>query len=292
MDKAKLIAVLFALNIGCSEHAPPPKDVPQHVIEIPPVVTTTPAPLTREQLLAPMLEQIKQEEAEMLPFDEPRHEYGQQLDGKLREQWMKAYYGHQPTYVFNGDKYYTMFKGKPFVPQVCVDFIVDTLDRTAGTWYYPSLKHPFRVMGRYDFRNFIISQHLNVRSAPDVIEFFKRYPNSFQFVFDGTSPMTTAKTKEMQVWMKQLDVKVGDLIIIKGRAPWDHGKEIHWHSMFVTGLNDDGEVQLVTGNPIYPVERTLRVEGNRAPKRKIVAIIRFSDAFLGEITGLAPTGKM
>lgn len=295
MDKAKLVAVLLALNIASCKHEPTKpqhKEVAKLVVQVPPVTVVAPHVVTRQELLEPLLEQVKQEEAEMLPFDEPRHEYGLQLDGKLREQWMKAYYTHQPTYNFNGDKYYTMFKGKPFVPQVCIDFVIDTLDRTAGTWYSPSLKHPRRVVGRYDFRNFIISQHLNVRSAPDVIEFFKQYPDSFEFIFDGSSPMTTGETKQLQAWLKQLNVQVGDLVLIKGRAPWDHGKEIHWHSMFVTGLNEQGEVQLVTGNPVYPIERTLRIEGNRAPKRHVVAIVRFTDKFLGEITGLVPKVEM
>jgi hypothetical protein len=69
---------------------------------------------------------------ESLPFDEPRTEFGQQ-DGKLRQEWRQAYFQGASHYDFNGDTYAVFDPaGRPFVPEVCIDFIVDSLERAGG----------------------------------------------------------------------------------------------------------------------------------------------------------------
>jgi hypothetical protein len=203
----------------------------------------------------------------------------------LRPAWEQAYRHGRSFYEFNGDRYMTMYKGKPFVPQVCADFIIDTIDRTASTWYRSSLKAPHKTLGRYNMRTSMEVVGLVPRRVNDVLEFFERNPTQFQMLFKGRGPVTS-QTKELKVWMKSLNVQLGDIIIFRGRAPWDHGLEEHWHSLFVTQLDVEGYVEKVTGNSIYPVERTLRIEGNRAPKRHVTNIIRITDVFLGQITGL------
>lgn len=285
---ALLFTILFVLS--CSEPQTFTKIEPYAhasvTIQLPPVVSFGQKKPTRSELLAPMLEQIRQQTEEMLPFDEPRHEGGEQLDGKLRDEWIRAYYRHKQTYEFNGDKYYTMHKGKPFVPQVCVDFVIDTLDRTSGTWYAASLRYPHRTKGRMDFRSMLIDSGYNVRSVNDVIKYFRDNPHHFDVLFEGQSAYTTSQTKQLQLMFKSFNVGVGDIVFIKGRAPWDHGREVHWHSFFITGLNEEGFVEKVTGNPIYPVERTLKVEGNRTPKRRVVAIVRLTDELLMSMNGV------
>lgn len=236
----------------------------------------------RQQLLAPLLQQIKQQTEEMLPFDEPRTENGEQLDGSLRPAWESAYRRGRYWYEFNGDKYVTMRNGRPFVPQVCSDFIVDSIDRTAGSWYVASVKRPGRTVGVFDLRGSVKDADLDPRRLNELISFFKQRPNDFSFVFEGRGPKTS-ETKKLKKWMKELNVDVGDIIIFRGRVPWDNGKEEHNHSMFVTRLDDKGQVELVTGNPVWPIERTLRIEGNRTPKRRVTHIIRMTDEFLTKL---------
>ena len=140
-------------------------------------------------------------------------------------------------------------------------------------------------MGRHDLRMMVKAAELDPRRLNELMTYFKQNPESFQVIFEGEGPKAS-ETKKAKLWMKQLGVQLGDVIIFRGKVPWDNGKESHNHSMFVTGLDNDGQVQLVTGNPVFPVERTFRIEGNRTPKRRIVYIVRLTDQFLARVTGL------
>jgi hypothetical protein len=231
-------------------------------------------------LTVPLLEQVKAQEREMLPFDEPRHEYGVQLDGRLRPEWERAWRANRSFYEFNGDRYATTFHGTPWVPQVCADFIVDTIDRTAGTWYRSSPRS--RIAGRFDLRHDVVASGLDPRRVLDLVKYMHAHPDDFEFVFEGKGPVV-GKTKELREWLLARRVAVGDIIIFQGKVPWDFGKEEHNHSMFVTGMTE--KQLLVTGNPIYPVERSIRIEGARTPKRRVVYVIRLTDSFLRRITG-------
>lgn len=280
----RMCAVVMAfalLNVGCGDK----RVLNPSPVTIDPVSIEGKIPLARNELIFPLLLQIKEQERELLPFDEPKREFGLQLDGSLRPAWEQAYRRGQSSYTFNGDKYVTMYEGRPFVPQVCADFIVDTIDRTAGTWYLPTLKDPGKTMGRHDIRMLMSTVKLDPRRLNELVQYFKQNPQSYQIIFEGNGPKLS-ETKRARTWMKQLQVQAGDIVIIRGKVPWDNGREEHNHSMFVTGLNENGEVQLVTGNPVWPIERSLAIEGNRTPKRRIVYIVRLTDEFLRRITGL------
>ncbi len=281
MDRSALALVLL-LTVSCGEQVASPRIGTTDVVEI--VAEEPPRP-TRQQLLDPLLEQIHQQEKEMLPFDEPKHEFGKQLDGRLRPAWEAAYKRGQPTYNYTGDRYQTMYKGLPFTPQVCADFIVDTIDRVAGTWYMPSLKEPGKTLGRYDVRMHASSQGFDVRRNHELMQFFKANPDKFTIVFEGSGPRPI-NAKQTREWMKDIGVEVGDIVAIQGKAPWDRGKEIHTHSFFVTTLNDRGEVKNIVGNWVYPVTGTLATEGGRTPLRKVISVVRMTDEFLGQVTGL------
>ncbi|MEO1268117.1 MAG: hypothetical protein AAFX99_08465 [Myxococcota bacterium] len=84
---------------------------------------------------------------ERLRFDEPRTEEGQQ-DGMLREVWLRSYAKGRRGYVVNGD-WYAVYdrQGRPYVPQVCVDFILDSPERWAGRWWLPKSEPPGRTEG-------------------------------------------------------------------------------------------------------------------------------------------------
>src|SRR5690606_11641206 len=87
------------------------------------------------RVLTRLREVIYEQIAEGLPFDEPKTEYGQQ-DGKLRQEWLWAYRRGDSRFVFNEDQYHVFdARGRPRVPQVCIDFIRDTYERASGSWY-------------------------------------------------------------------------------------------------------------------------------------------------------------
>ena len=236
---------------------------------------------SREYLIEPIITSIEKQSSEFLPFDEPRTEYGQQ-DGKLRPNWEHAYLHKRRFYVFNGDRYPTVVKNNaPFVPQVCADFIVDTIDRAAGTWYRPSLKRPGKDIGRFHFRQMIIDAGLYPRRVGDLVKYFKQNPDDFEFVFEGQGA-AVGDVKSLKQFFKQEDAKIGDIIFISGKVPWDKVNE-HQHSFFVTGYDENGFVEYVTGNPVYPVKRSLKVEGGRSPERKVTHIIRMTRTFLEKL---------
>lgn len=235
---------------------------------------------TRPQLIQPLLDAIYIQTEEKLPFDEPRREYGLQLDGKLRPEWWRAYRKKKLIYIFNGNKYGTISKGGvPFVPQVCADFIVDSIDRAAGTWYNKGLANPHRIAGRFDLRKAISEEELNPRSVTGLIEYFKNHPDDFEFLFEGKSSTNIGNISKLESFLLEYRASVGDIVFIDGRVPWDR-YHIHKHSFFITGINDEGYVDKIVGNSVYPVERSLTAEGKRTPNRYITHIIRLKSSFL------------
>lgn len=263
------------LLTACSKEAVI-EPVHKHV-EIDPVMIVAES-VPREKLLEPLFAAMQKQISEKLPFDEPLRENGRQLDGMLRPTWIEAYMHHKRTYVLENTRYRTVGpKTVPLVPQVCADFIIDTIDRAVGTWYADSLKHPERIVGKFDFRKEIELANFNPRNADHLIQYFKTRPDDFDFIFDGDGPVVGNITG-LKKWFKDINVQLGDLIIIRGRAPWDRGKEIHYHSMFITKMN--GDEILITGNANFPAECSLEREVARAPKRKIISVIRFTNNFL------------
>ena len=263
------------LLISCS------KDIEQPIhkqVTIDPVLIIAES-ISRDKLLEPLFIAMQKQIVEKLPFDEPLHENGRQLDGMLRVMWIDAYMHHNKIYALENTKYRTVGpKTVLLVPQVCADFVIDTIDRAAGTWYANSLKYPKRVIGKFDFRKEMELAKFNPRNVDHIIQYFKTRPNDFEFIINNEDGPVVGDIVGLKKWFKDINVQVGDLIIIRGRTPWDRGKEIHYHSMFITKMN--GEEILITGNANFPAQWSLEREVARAPKRKIISVIRFSNEFL------------
>jgi hypothetical protein len=114
-----------------------------------------------------------------LPFDEPKHEVGQE-DGKLRPRWQHAYEAGKFAYEYRGDDY-PVFNahGQPLVPEVCVDFLLDTIERAGGTWWRDRGQTRERSVGRIDF-NIFDREHL--RRIPEFVEFVREHPEWFELM--------------------------------------------------------------------------------------------------------------
>jgi hypothetical protein len=196
-----------------------------------------------------------------LPFDEPIHEFGKQLDGQLRPRWEKAFFQKQKSYIYNGDKYNVMFNGKPYVPQVCVDFVFDTIDRASGTWY----SNNKRVVGSFDSKYY--KDKYNIRSISGLIRLAEDNNDLFE-----VKKFKSEKFKSKNFY-KDLKFNVGDIILIKGYTPWDK-KEEHFHSFFIFETDPIYNIPfLLAGNAGPASLRVWEVERKRTPERFIFTII-------------------
>ncbi len=234
-----------------------------------------------------IVEQIE----ERLPFDEPRTEVGQQ-DGKLRRNWRWAYHAGRDGYGFNGD-WYDVFgsQGQPLVPQVCVDFLMDTLERASGTWWRPRGEPRERLVGRLDLTKVLgfhkrrrvsglrelAAEHpgwLSVHrpSVPEQVEIGHKR-RLFDYLADNAS-----------------DFQPADMVVIKGPMPGDPTGLSHAHSFFVFEVDPlTGMPIVLAGNAGRPALRTWQYEALRTPERKIVLRLRPSTEWL---TSIAKDGNM
>ncbi len=225
----------------------------------------------RRNLVVKSLRQAIAQQVELgLPFDEPKTERGQE-DGKLRDRWEKAYLAGRKAYRFNGDLYQVFSPtGSPMTPQVCIDFVTETLERASGMHFAPEGEAPKKILGKIDFDEilgFKRRQELAIRNYarenPDKLSMID-YPMSdwvryekidkfFKFVEDNKD-----------------DMRPGDIVIIRGRAAWDRYEEIHTHTFYIYEADPiTGMPMLLAGNSGKPRIVTWDSEMIRAPKRSI-----------------------
>jgi len=232
----------------------------------------------KERALRPLRSAILQGVQEGLPFDEPLTEWGQQ-DGKLRYQWLDAYMRGKNDYEFQGDRYYVFnVRGRPLVPEVCVDFVFDSFERSSGTWYRPRGEKRERVVGKLDFASIPDEKR---RRATSFIEYAQAHPESFD-----TDTLAEADRVPFKFPRKLSDFLVadaerfqpGDVVLIRGYAPWDKPwkpKIMHFHSFFVYEADPlSGMPIALAGNPGRPLLQTWQFEAFRTPDRSIWYRIR------------------
>lgn len=211
---------------------------------------------------------------EGLRFDEPKTEIGQQ-DGHLRMSWEQAYKSGRRKFDFNGDEYRVFGpKDEPIPPQVCVDFLVDTLERASGTWWRPRGEPPGRMIGGLHFGD---RERRELRSTRRFIEF--ALEKSDWFDVRRPEPKERIEIGKLARLTRTLheradDYAPGDMVVIHGWTPWDE-LERHYHTFFIYESDPvSGFPLAVVGNAGRPTMRVLRTEANRTPKRSIVARIR------------------
>lgn len=218
-----------------------------------------------------MLEQM----AEQLPFDEPRTEVEQQ-DGKLRARWRRAYREGAESFKFNGDRYWVFDPhGRPLVPQVCTDFLVDTFERASGTWWRGRGKPPGRSEGMFAFTSFDRSR---LRDVTNLVEFAQSNPDWFDVKTLPEAERIPFERKR-NFYEYLLDnagtFESGDIVVVKGYVPWDDRRVAHYHSFFVYETDPvTGMPLVIAGNPGRPVLRSWEQEVRRTPKRSILHRVR------------------
>jgi hypothetical protein len=236
---------------------------------------------------------IQQQIDEDLPFDEPHTEYGQQ-DGKLRQEWTWAYRFGRTHFDFNDDRYRVFdWQGRPRVPQVCIDFITDTWERSSGSWYRPRGEQRSRVHGRLDLTGYGID---NVRSVESLVDFASRHPEWFEVRHlpeEERIPLIRRTDFYDYLFSHRDDFRPGDVVTILGLRD---DQKLHYHSFFVYGADPvTGMPIMVAANAGRPRVRAWDVEMANAPLRSIKTRIRPRIEWLESVTltsqGEATTGQ-
>lgn len=238
----------------------------------------------RLRLVQKVREVALQQVREALPFDEPKTEYGQQ-DGMLRPRWETAYADGQPGFRYQGD-WYPVFgaDGHPAVPQVCLDFLLDTLERAGGSWWRPNGQPRERTMGRFDRASLELA---NPRSIDQFIGFATSHPEQVDLL--SIPPAELIEFRHAQRFLAYLERNAaefvpGDIVIIRGYIPrpGDRRHDImHYHSAFVYETDPvTGVPTLLIGNSGVPRLTTWRYEMMRTPRRSVRHRIRLHPQWL------------
>jgi hypothetical protein len=215
-----------------------------------------------------MLEQIE----DSLPFDEPKTEEGQQ-DGNLRPAWIWAYTHGWDSYKFNEDRYPVFdSRGRPRVPQVCVDFIIDTLERASGTYWRERGGERARVKGQLDFSSLGVGNRRSVGRFVEFAEAHAAWFDVYRLLPDERVPFRQ-RDRFYQHLSENADRYIpGDIVVIHG---YRDDNELHYHSFFVYEADPvSGMPTLVAANAGRPRIRTWESEMRNAPRRSIRMRVR------------------
>ncbi|HEY3237309.1 MAG TPA: hypothetical protein VGJ84_21495, partial [Polyangiaceae bacterium] len=228
----------------------------------------------RRQRAVQALRQVMLSEIdEKLPFDEPYKEWGQQ-DGILRQAWMSHYQLGEQRFEFNGDDYYVFdLKGRPRVPQVCVDFLTDTFERASGTWWRGRGGPLQRHVGRLDFGTL---QDPLLRRVPGFIELARSKPDWFDvYDTDPREQIPLRRKNELSSYLQRNSHRYapGDIVVIRGFTNFEkRGQErlMHYHSFFIYESDPlSGFPIALAGNAGQPSLRVWDTEARRTPRRAI-----------------------
>ncbi len=228
--------------------------------------------LQRGAILASLRRAIQAQVGEALPFDEPRTEDGQQ-DGHLRPAWKWAFLHGWDTYRFNQEHYRVLDgQGRPLVPQVCMDFITDTLERASGTWWEVRGTERIRRSGRLDFD---AADLPNRRNVDTFVAFAESHPEWFDVYHlrpEERVPLYLRDRFYERLFEARDRYLPGDIVTIQGLRD---DEEIHNHSFFVYDADPvTGMPMLVAANAGRPRVRSWESEMLSAPRRSIRSRIR------------------
>lgn len=226
----------------------------------------------RAQLVDVLSRVVREEVEEALPFDEPKTEEGQQ-DGQLRPAFRRAYLEGQDRYQFNDDVY-SVFdgRGRARVPQVCIDFIIDTLERAGGTRFGKRGEPRAIARGLLNFDDFALD---NRRSVESFLSFARAHPEWFEF--SQSPPEQRVPFRERarffsEIYAQRDEYRAFDIVTVFGLR---NDEKLHYHSFFVVDRDPlTGMPIAVAANAGRPRIRSWENELQNAPRRAIWAHIR------------------
>lgn len=218
--------------------------------------------------------------AEELPFDEPKTEVGQQ-DGSLRPLFADAYRRGAWSYEFNGDRYRVFNKdGTPQVPQVCIDFVYDTVERWSGAWWaHKDHGERLHSPGAVDITGWVGARQR--RQVSMLVKTAQAHPERFKTLYYPVNErIPYGKTADFYGRLRTLSATTlpGDIVAIHGLKR--DGRN-HWHSFLIYDLDPIYNTPyLVIGNTgrvrIQPWHAVMRTGLGRG----IVARMRWREDWL------------
>ena len=218
-------------------------------------------------------EVVTEEVHEGYRFDRPEGEKSPDRDGELRPIWLTAYLQGRAGFEVDGTSYPVFDgEGKPWPPQVCVDFVLDTYERTSGTWFRPRVAGLGREKGRLDFNETGIE---NRRGVIAFGKFAEAHPELFAARrFEGEERIPFARRSRFFAFLTEHAdlVRPGDVVAIQGLKA---DERIHQHAILVESVDP------VTGFPMgladqmkRPRRRTWEGIMAEAPKRSLLYRLR------------------
>lgn len=229
------------------------------------------------------------------PFDRPRGVTGPDRDGELRPFWVSAYLRGQQSFEHDGETY-TVYRadGRPNTPEVCVDFVLDCFERTAGSWYAPRGERPHRDPGRLTFDGLKVDRPRGVIALGKLAE---AEPTLFEMRrFEGAERIPFGERAKFFRFLEEHadELAPGDILSIQGLKRDDR---VHQHAILLEAIDP------LTGFP-YGLADQMRLPRRRswegimaeAPKRSLYYRIRPRETVWGTFaregeTALADTAK-
>ncbi len=205
-------------------------------------------------------------------FDRPEKEPNHFRDGILRPLWMTAYLQGRTNYTFEKHSYSVFTPdGRAWPPEVCVDFIIDTYERAAGSWFRPQGEAPARVAGRLSLSapkkpapRGVIGFADFAEDLPDLFE-VRRYQGKERVPFGE-------RTKYFENLRDNADLRPGDVVAIQGLKKDDY---VHQHGIFVERIDPlTGFPYGVADQMKKPRRRTWEGIMAEAPKRSLYYRVR------------------
>ena len=249
----------------------------------------------RRKAMARVQQVIREMVLEEIPFDA---DTGQSM-GFLRKEWRRAYDRGWRKFDYEGKlRHVYDDEGRPIPPQVCIDFLTDTWERAAGTWYAPAAKVPSKRKGKFKLKpapqrtkggiNLDELEVGNRRSVAKFTKFAEKHSELFEvwpLPKDERFPFKERERFFTYLHDKADMFRPGDMITLHG---YKEGGRPHYHSLIV--LEQDpitGVITRVAGNAVFPREQTLEGIMYISPKRSIRHRIRVLDPWLEIIAGQA-----
>lgn len=224
---------------------------------------------------------------EALPFDRPRGVKGPDRDGELRPYWLAAYLRGDHAFSDDGDSY-PVYRpdGRVAVPTVCVDFVLDSFERAAGSWYAPRGEKPGRSVGRLAWDSF---NPENKRGVIGFGMFAEKRTDLFEvrrFVGAERTPFQDRK-KFFQFIAENADLfQPGDILSIQGLKRDDR---VHQHAILLERTDP------ITGFPFgladqmsTPRRRSFEGIMAEAPKRSLYYRARPLPVILDKLAATTP----
>ena len=220
---------------------------------------------------------------ERLRFDEPLEEEGQQ-DGSLRPLWRWSYDHGGHGYRFNNIPYQVFDgAGRPYPPQVCVDFVLDAYERGSGTWFGGMADLRERTRGSIDFDLLGV---VNRRSAQNLVEFASTRADLFE-VWNLTPEERIPYGRRGEFFRKLVErrasYKTGDIVVIHGVKA--DGKT-HYHSFLIDQTDPISGIPIrLAGNAGRPRLQTWEGAMRSAPQRSVRHVISPRTDWLAKTLG-------